>query len=129
MTIATEAPTDVAMIQALESELDDRVVLDIVYSDAASIDHAISYFYRSNEGLDQALSYIPESDKETSVQKEAPKQAVDPQEAPVVNLVQLIIEQAVLSEASDIHVCPMKDESLVRIRVDGELQEIKSYPI
>jgi type IV pilus assembly protein PilB len=43
-------------------------------------------------------------------------------EAPISNLVQQIIERAVLERASDVHFEPYKDELIVRVRIDGRLR-------
>ncbi|MFZ5966241.1 MAG: type II secretion system ATPase GspE [Bacillota bacterium] len=44
--------------------------------------------------------------------------------APIVRLINSIIQQAVKMKASDIHIEPYEDNVRVRFRVDGELQEI-----
>ena len=49
--------------------------------------------------------------------------------APVVKLVNSIIEFAIRANSSDIHIEPMEDRVRVRIRIDGALQEIMSNPV
>ena len=49
--------------------------------------------------------------------------------APVVKLVNSIIEFAIRANSSDIHIEPMEDRVRVRIRIDGVLSEIMSNPI
>jgi general secretion pathway protein E len=49
-------------------------------------------------------------------------------EAPVIRLVNLIINQAVEARASDIHIEPMENELRVRYRIDGVLRPIESPP-
>src|SRR5215510_14636879 len=49
-------------------------------------------------------------------------------EAPVVRLVNLLIEEAVASEASDIYVEPFEDRLRVRYRMDGILYDRESPP-
>jgi len=49
-------------------------------------------------------------------------------QAPVVKLVNSMIEFAVRANASDIHVEPLADRVRVRIRIDGVLSEIMSSP-
>jgi type IV pilus assembly protein PilB len=46
--------------------------------------------------------------------------------APIVKLLNSIIEQAVKDKASDIHIEPYADDIRVRIRIDGDLREIMS---
>src|SRR6185295_12659119 len=49
-------------------------------------------------------------------------------EAPVVRLVNLLIEEAVTSEASDIHIEPSEDTLRVRYRIDGILYDLEAPP-
>ena len=49
-------------------------------------------------------------------------------EAPVIRLVNLIIQRAVEQRASDIHIEPFENRLKVRYRVDGVLQEVESPP-
>ena len=44
--------------------------------------------------------------------------------APVVRLVNSIIQHAIKTNASDIHIEPQENDLRIRIRVDGELQEV-----
>ncbi len=53
----------------------------------------------------------------------------DVNQAPVVKLVNSMIEYAVRANASDIHIEPMADRVRVRIRTDGVLAEIMSNPV
>jgi len=49
-------------------------------------------------------------------------------EAPVIRLVNLIIQRAAEKGASDIHIEPFEGDLKVRYRVDGVLQEVESPP-
>ncbi len=49
-------------------------------------------------------------------------------EAPISNLVQQVIERAVLERSSDIHFEPYKEELLVRVRIDGRLRLLVALP-
>jgi len=49
-------------------------------------------------------------------------------EAPVIRLVNLIVQRAVESRASDIHIEPFDERLKVRYRVDGVLHEVESPP-
>ena len=50
-------------------------------------------------------------------------------EAPVIRLVNQIIQRAVETQASDIHVEPFEDRLRIRYRYDGVLQEAESPPV
>jgi general secretion pathway protein E len=49
-------------------------------------------------------------------------------EAPVIRLVNLVIQRAVEARASDIHIEPFENRLKVRLRVDGVLEEVESPP-
>lgn len=50
-------------------------------------------------------------------------------EAPIIRLVNQILQQAVESRASDIHIEPFEDSLRVRLRIDGILHLIESPPL
>ena len=49
-------------------------------------------------------------------------------EAPVIRLVNLILQRAVAGRASDIHIEPFENRLKVRYRIDGVLQEVEAPP-
>lgn len=49
-------------------------------------------------------------------------------EAPVIRLVNLIMQRAVEARASDIHIEPFENRLKVRYRIDGVLQEVEAPP-
>ncbi len=51
------------------------------------------------------------------------------EEAPIIKIVSTILEEAVESNASDIHIEPMRNKLRVRFRLDGELKEMLSLPL
>jgi len=50
-------------------------------------------------------------------------------DAPIVKLVNLILQEAIKERATDIHIEPQQKHIVVRIRIDGVLQTIMSPPI
>lgn len=49
-------------------------------------------------------------------------------EAPVIRLVNLVLQRAVEARASDIHIEPFENRLKVRYRIDGVLQEVEAPP-
>ena len=49
-------------------------------------------------------------------------------EAPVIRLVNLVLQRAVESRASDIHIEPFENRLKVRYRIDGVLQDVEAPP-
>lgn len=65
---------------------------------------------------------------DTAVEEEQVQDEVEDDDAPVIRLVTLIINEAIKSRASDIHVEPMATKLRVRYRIDGICQEVEAPP-
>ncbi|OAI11111.1 type II secretion system protein GspE [Methylomonas lenta] len=50
-------------------------------------------------------------------------------EAPIIRMVNFILQKAVESRASDVHIEPFEQSLKVRLRIDGVLQDIDSPPV
>lgn len=112
------------LIQALESPV------RLVVAGVTDIQLAMDNFYTSNAKVDDAIRIF-------EARAEARKKEVDAQpittnlvdeNAPVVQVVNLILEQAVRDRASDVHIEPYEDRVRVRVRTDGALHEVLSLP-
>ena len=66
-----------------------------------------------------------DNNKEAEKENNARREEID--NAPIVVLINNIIEQAVRQRASDIHIEPMEKTVRVRYRIDGNLKEIMKY--
>lgn len=51
------------------------------------------------------------------------------EDAPIVKLVNLILQESIKERATDIHIEPMEKQVYVRIRIDGVLQTIMTPPV
>jgi type IV pilus assembly protein PilB len=76
------------------------------------------------EFTDTAIDFTETTDEAATGTEET----VDESSAPIVRLVQLIINEAVQLRASDIHVEPFEDRLRIRYRIDGVLIERDSPP-
>jgi type IV pilus assembly protein PilB len=112
--VAMEDPRDRRVI----SEIERRTGLTVlpVLSPGASIQRALLLF-RSD--LFELIQH--------QQQDAAPSNLLSP-DVPAPELVMRLLEFAVVSRASDIHVEPYEVELLVRYRIDGALQEVVSLP-
>jgi type IV pilus assembly protein PilB len=124
LTIAMADPTDSEAIKEIRFITGCEVETLVARVD--EIMAAIDLYYRKSDNVLDAIESlategaepIEEVDNEAAEAAESQKLS---QEAPVVKLVNLIIERAILKSASDIHAEP-NDRSLdVRYRVDGVL--------
>jgi len=91
-----------------------------------SILNAIRQLYR-NEMAEKAIEDFKKETGDDQVQEEIGN-LNEISNAPIVRLVSSMIEQAVLEQASDIHVEPAEKNVRVRFRVDGRLMQKMTIP-
>ncbi len=95
--------------------------IDELTRQAASIDRGKSIDHKSIDSLD--LTMDVSMDKSIDVTKLS-----GDSQAPVIRLVDKIIEEAVRSRASDIHIEPMENRVRLRYRIDGVCHERDRIP-
>ncbi|MDO8603775.1 MAG: type II secretion system ATPase GspE [Candidatus Omnitrophota bacterium] len=94
--------------------------VDMALSSQADVDKALSEFYLSkhSEKAPVDLSKLAEEIKDVK----------GDDDAPVIKLVNMLIEEALKRRASDIHVEPLENKFRIRYRIDGVLHEIQGPP-
>jgi type IV pilus assembly protein PilB len=103
--------------------------VDVFLATSTEIKDAVRKHYSSQAVMQAAVELSKEqvfNKGETKVEDEAVSE--DIKNAPVVRLVDSIIENAVRARASDIHIEPFEKYVRVRYRVDGELAEVLKTP-
>lgn len=127
----------VAISRALDLQpLDDvslllKAPVEPILSSEREIIGALNRFY--DTGSQTADKVIQNLDDETlgrlAHDLEEPQDILDHDaEAPIIQLVNLILSQAVRDRASDIHIEPFERTLKVRYRIDGVLHEVLSPP-
>ena len=127
----------VAMSQALDLQpLDDVSVLlkapvEPILSPEREVIGALNRLYET--GARTAAKVIEDLDAQAlgrlAQDLEGPQDILDHDaEAPIIQLVNLILSQAVRDRASDIHIEPFERSLKVRYRIDGILHEVLSPP-
>lgn len=104
---------------ALESELTEA--LNECYVSDTNVNHALDGVMKDFDGDDSLQLGTTTEDDDDGAQIEA-------EDAPIIRLANLIINQAVSDKASDIHLEPQKDGMLVRFRIDGIMVEVMRLP-
>ena len=93
----------------------------------SDIEAAIERCYGSGRSaLGQLVEDVGSGDADMEVDVERLRDLAS--EAPVIRLVNLLIQKAVVARASDIHIEPFADHLIVRYRVDGALRETEAPP-
>ena len=119
LTVAMADPLNVIAVDDLRSKTGCEI--ETVISTEEKIVRCLENYYRMDESITQLISDASQNDSE----KDADASVDD---APMIKLANLIIQQAVRDGASDVHIEPGEEDVKVRYRIDGVLQEIKTVP-
>lgn len=130
LLLAMADPTDVQAVQFIEKELGYSTKVHI--ASVSDINNALDLY---KEGISSEISkVIKESGDEVSIDEsdiknfsaESVQEIV--QEAPIARALNIVLEYAVKSRASDIHIEPREGYIQVRFRVDGILLDTMTLP-
>jgi len=124
-------PFDLETIEKLRFILNRKI--ETALAPKSAILGAINQYYGQVEGesADSMLQEFTDTAidfTETSDESDAMDETVDDSSAPVIRLVNLMIQEAVQLRASDIHVEPFEERVRIRYRIDGVLVERESVP-
>ena len=126
LTVATADPLNPMIVDDLRQStgLDVRIVVSpgegILEAIDRTYDGAATPLQRIVEGLEEERG--PEGEEDVNHLRDMAF------EAPVIRLVNLLVENAIAAEASDIHIEPFEDTLRVRYRIDGILFDQESPP-
>jgi general secretion pathway protein E len=125
VTLLVADPADTFPMQALQLATARKVKLNIGMR--SEIDDLIERYYGSGRS---AMGTIVENLTDDNNRSEDDIEHLRDlaSEAPVIRLVNLVIQRAVEQRASDIHVEPFENRLKVRYRIDGVLHEVESPP-
>jgi len=123
LQMAMADPTDIFALEAFSALSQLRI--KPTSASAKEVREAIDFNYKGYGEIEKQLSRIS-----------APLEAVDDRlaiststDAPLAQVLNLIIEEAVKARSSDIHIEPEEDTVRVRYRIDGTLQDMMSLPL
>lgn len=124
LIIATSDPFDISVTDFLQRKTGKRIILALGYSEDIKKALDLAYSQSLSPEVKEALKEF-----QTSEKKEQPKVVgTTIKEAPIAKIVNTILEFAVNSRASDIHIEPGENKTRVRYRIDGILQEKLTLP-
>lgn len=128
LKVALEDPFDFQTIQFLEKDLNYKIKFYITTE--SGISNALDQY--KGELTSEVSKVIKEETKITipkEEQKKTPEELKEIiQEAPITKAVNIILEYAIKTRASDIHIEPREDYIHIRYRIDGVLRDAMSLP-
>lgn len=131
LRVLVSDPFDLETIEKLRFILNRKI--ETALAPKVSITAAINKYYGQVEGesADSMLQEFTDTAidfTETESGGEAEEEDADDSSAPVIRLVNLMIQEAVQLRASDIHVEPFEDRVRIRYRIDGVCVERENAP-
>ncbi len=120
--IASIDPLNINLIEFLESKTRKRVIFALAMEE--DIQKAINNSYAQNLSPE-----VREALKEVTPSAQKEVQSFKPESnAPIAKIVNTVLEFAIKSRASDIHIEPQESKTRIRYRIDGILQEKLTLP-
>ena len=121
MTLVTNDPLNYFALEEVRQQ--SGCDLEILLSEEGPLRQAISYYFAEV----QARKVAKRTNVEFSTVREDDLEIEDltesNDEAPVIQILNSLIERAIKSGASDIHVEPFENETRIRMRIDGVIME------
>lgn len=122
--LAMEDPDDVQAVDFIQKQIGEKVKTYI--ASHANIQAALEN-YRNN--VDKELTEV------INIQREESESATDKvsdeevsENSPIAQTINLLLEYAIRSNASDIHIEPREEYVQIRYRIDGVLKEVNRLP-
>lgn len=124
LTVAFSDNFDVPAIDDLR--LITNMDIKVVKASKEKISEAIDLYYSSKDSIISILQEIKYENNDKN--SETNSKIKEDKAAPIVKLVDTIIQKAIKKGASDIHIEPLKKSMRVRFRIDGQLVELIRWP-
>jgi type IV pilus assembly protein PilB len=126
VVIAVAYPTE-ATIRVLQETIHQPILMKVAAP--ADVLRAIGNTYRALTGVSTQLRVFEAQHSARSQAAIRVEPTVGTDDAPVVQVVQMIITQAMRDRASDVHIEPQPDRVRVRYRIDGALHDVLDLPV
>ncbi len=124
LVVACADPTDVVAIDDLRLTTGIRDLRTVVVP-ASELEDALSRCYGFDRRTDELIGSLTDAGEDDD---DTPVAIEELDSGPMVRLVEEILTEAVERRASDVHVEPSRRGAVVRLRIDGVLQEQMVVP-
>ena len=121
LSVAMSNPLDLETVEFLEKKTNLKI--KTAMSVESQIDTFIQEKYEREKGITSEVSKALDEQKVDTMKVESDNMKAVSAEAPIAKIVTTILDYAVRSRASDVHIEPLEENVRIRYRVDGILQE------
>lgn len=121
--LAMEDPDDVLAVNFLEKEIGENTKIYI-----ASRNNIIDVLENYRGDVNAELKEVIDIQREDNTENQNVSDAEIAEDSPIAQTVNLLLEYAIKSSASDIHIEPREEYVQIRYRIDGVLKEVNRLP-
>lgn len=120
--LAMEDPDDIQAADFIQKEIGPKYILHL-----ATKDNILQVVENYREGVAEEIDDVMAVQTEKEISPEISEDDIA-EDSPIAKTVNLLLEYAIRSNASDIHIEPRDEYIQVRYRIDGVLQEVNKLP-
>jgi type IV pilus assembly protein PilB len=121
--LAMDDPDDVQAVSFIEKEIGENTKIYI-----APHDNILQCLENYRGDVNEELNEVIDIQREDSGEAQQVTEAEVAEDSPIAQTVNLLLEYAIRSQASDIHIEPREDFVQSRYRIDGILKEVNQLP-
>jgi type IV pilus assembly protein PilB len=121
--LAMDDPDDIQAVNFIEKEIGTNTRIYI-----ATHENILTTLDAYRGDVDQELNEVIDIQRETDIESESVKDQDIAEDSAIAKTISLLLEYAVRSHASDIHIEPREGFVQVRYRIDGILKEVNRLP-
>ncbi len=130
VTLCADDPIQLVKLDNIKKSIEGTIILKVGTKE--QIEAALNKVYAYDNSVDRIVKHLAKKQElkkptvtESLLNSDNPKDANPSIEA----LVNKFIERAIIDRASDIHIDPAEEKVRVRVRIDGLLHELHTYPV
>jgi type IV pilus assembly protein PilB len=123
MHLAMDDPDDVQAFNFIQKQIGENIKLYI-----ATRSNILACLENYRGDVTQELNQVIDVQREDTGETQTISEADVSENSPIAQTVNLLLEYAIRSNASDVHIEPREEYVQVRYRIDGVLQEVNRLP-
>jgi len=123
MHLAMDDPDDVQALDFIQKEIGENTVVYV-----ATHDNILACLENYRGDVNKELNEVIDIQREDDGANQTVSEEDIAEDSPIAQTVNLILEYAIKSDASDIHIEPRETFIQVRYRIDGVLKEVNQLP-
>ncbi len=121
--LAMDDPDDVQAVNFIEKEIGNNVKLYV-----ATRENILACLQNYEGDVNEKLNDVIDIQREDDASNQNVSDSDIAEDSPIAQTINLLLEYAIRSSASDIHIEPREEYVQIRYRIDGVLQEVNRLP-